>query len=182
MEYWKPIPGYEGLYEASTDGRIRTAEGKKTSNARYAIRIWKQRILSQKSEARKSGGHRDFRVSLWKDGKESTLLVSRLVALTWCDGYEEGLTVNHIDGNPENNASNNLEWVSLKDNIVHGFRTGLYPQKRCTLTTKDGSTFRFSSLAQASVFLNRNRSYVHGCVKRGRSVKATDGTIYSIAF
>lgn len=133
MENWKEIPGYEGLYEASDCGRIRTCEGKTTSNARFPKRVWKQRILKTKVEKRKNGKLQDERVNLWKDGKEKTLLVSRLVALTWCDGYSEGATVNHIDGNPSNNSSSNLEWVSLKENIEHGFETGLYStQKRCT--------------------------------------------------
>lgn len=130
MEQWKMIPGYEGLYEASTHGQIRTAEGKTTSNARYPKRVWKQRVLKQKYAYRKSGHLKDARVCLWKDGKEKTFLVSRLVAMTWCDGYADGLTVNHKDGNPLNNNSDNLEWVSLAENIRHGFKTGLYPQSK----------------------------------------------------
>lgn len=46
MEKWRDIPGYEALYQASTEGRIRTCEGKTTRNARFAKRVWKQRILS----------------------------------------------------------------------------------------------------------------------------------------
>jgi hypothetical protein len=128
MEQWKAIPGYEGLYEASTLGQIRTVEGKITSNARYPRRVWKQRILKLKYELRKSGQHKDARVCLWKDGKEKTFLVSRLVAMTWCRGYAEGLTVNHKDGNPMNNYYENLEWITLADNIKHAMKNGLYPQ------------------------------------------------------
>lgn len=126
MEQWKMIPGYEGLYEASTLGQIRSAEGKITSNARYSRRVWKQRIIKQKYVNRKTGKCRDARVCLWKDGKEKTHLVSRLVAMTWCNGYADGLTVNHKDGNPLNNNYKNLEWMSLADNIRHGFKNGLY--------------------------------------------------------
>ena len=130
MEQWKAIPGYEGLYEASNLGRIRTAEGKTTSSARFPHRVWKQRIMKQKYQKRKSGSGEDARICLWKDGQEKTFLVARLVALTWCDGYTDGLTVNHKDGNPVNNCSDNLEWVSLSDNIKHAFRAGLYPQSK----------------------------------------------------
>ena len=125
MEKWRDIPGYEGLYQASDLGQIRTCEGKITSNARYAKRVWKQRTLKQKLNKNKKG-RIDARVHLWKDGKERTWLVSRLVALTWCDGYAEGLTVNHKNGNPLDNAATNLEWISRKANIQHGFKTGLY--------------------------------------------------------
>ena len=99
-ENWKAIPGYEGLYEASTLGRIRTAEGKTTSSRRFFKRVWKQRILKGRA------------VSLWKDGKEKDWLVARLVAMTWIDGYCEGMTVNHKDRNRFNNNIDNLEWLS----------------------------------------------------------------------
>ena len=138
MEQWKMIPGYEGLYEASTYGQIRTAEGKTTSNARYPKRVWKQRILKLKYVHRKNGRLKDARVCLWKDGKEKTFLVSRLVAMTWCDGYADGLTVNHKDGNPLNNDCSNLEWISLAENIRHGFRTGLYPHGKTAQHTAAG--------------------------------------------
>lgn len=45
MEVWKDIPNYEGLYQASSLGRIRTCENKVTSNARYSTRVWKSRLI-----------------------------------------------------------------------------------------------------------------------------------------
>ena len=120
---WKDIPGFEGIYQASNTGSIRTKPGKVTSNKRYARREWKTRVLKVKYPQRR---RKDARVTLWKDGKESDHLVSRLVAMTWVDGYAPGLTVNHIDGNPENNAIENLEWLSLADNVRKGFETGLF--------------------------------------------------------
>lgn len=182
MEDWKPIPGYEGLYEASTQGRIRTAFGKRTSNARYPVRIWEQRVLKQKREKRREGGPSDSRVSLWKDGKETTCLVARLIALAWCEGYKDGYTVNHIDGNPENNASKNLEWVDLKANIRHGFENGLYKtQKHCALVSKDGNSYEFRSQAEASRFLNRNAGYINYCIKRKKDAYSTSGEVYKVA-
>lgn len=180
MENWKPIPGYEGLYEASDCGRIRTCDGKATSNARFPKRVWQQRILKPKTETRKSGRFRDERVNLWKDGKEKTLLVARLVALTWCDGYQEGYTVNHIDGNPTNNKASNLEWVSLKENILHGFETGLYPQIPCSLIAEDGERLSFRSMSQASIFLDRNPSYIHNCIKYDKNAVSASGQAYQI--
>lgn len=129
MEQWKDIPGYEGLYQASTQGRIRTCEGKITSSARFEKRVWKQRILKQKL-CKNRKGRTDARVSLWKDRKEKTWLVSRLVALTWCDGYADGLTVNHKNGNPLDNSAQNLEWMTRAANIQHGFKNGLYKNWR----------------------------------------------------
>ena len=131
MEEWKDIPGYEGLYQASTFGRIRTCEGKVTSSARFPHRVWKQRVLKQKM-CRNRKGRFDYRVELWNGKLHKTWLVSRLVAMTWCDGYRDGWTVNHINGDPLDNRSDNLEWLSLGDNIRHGFANGLYPQAKST--------------------------------------------------
>ena len=127
MERWKDIPGYEGIYQASDTGLIRTKPGKTTYTERHGVRHWKTRVLKPKCQIRKGNtGKRDARVNLWKDGKEKTWLVSRLVALTWCDGYSDGMTVDHIDGNPGNNSCTNLEWVSLTENIKRGWTNGMY--------------------------------------------------------
>ena len=129
MEEWKDIPGYEGLYQASINGEIRSCAGKVTSNARYGRRVWKQRIIKPKTSKGKNG-RTDFRVELWKNGEHMTWLVARLVALTWCAGYQNGWTVNHKNGIPTDNRAENLEWLSHGDNIRHGFATGLYPQAK----------------------------------------------------
>jgi len=172
MEKWKSIPGYEMLYEASSEGRIRTSEGKVTSSARFAHRVWKQRILKQKV-ARNKKGRTDCRVSLWKDGEERTWLVSRLVALTFCDGYSDGLTVNHIDGNPMNNRADNLEWVTLKKNIQEGFRTGLYAsQIPCEI-----NGVRYPSLSQAAKAIGRSRGYVTRCIIKGETPVPATGVV-----
>lgn len=179
MEEWKSIPGYEMLYEASSEGRIRTCEGKVTSNALYKHRVWKQRIMKQKCQ-RNNKGRLDYRVSLWKDGKEKTWLVARLVALTFCDGYSDGMTVNHIDGNNLNNKADNLEWCSLKDNIQKGFLDGLYRgiSKPVVFVGQDGKELYFRSLSEASRFLGRSITYItdsiakrEGILKEGYTIK-----------
>ncbi len=182
MENWKPIPGYEGIYEASDLGRIRTAEGKTTRNARFPVRIWKQRILKMKTQARKNGKHVDLRVSLWKDGKEKTKLVSRLIAMAWCPGYAEGMTVNHKDGNPLNNVPGNLEWISLKANVQHSFETGnATNQKSIKLISQDGHTVTFRSYSEASRSLGKNEGYVSCCMKRNRNIYDKNGNVYKVA-
>ena len=168
MERWKDIPGFEGLYQASDRGNIRTCEGKVTSSARFPHRVWKQRILKQKYQRRKSGAHADARVTMWKDGKEYTRLVSRLVAMTWRSGYADGLTVNHIDGDPMNNRAENLEWVSRAENIRKGFDEKLYStQVFISLVDSNGNRTQFRSMASASRYLGKSDGYISGMLAKG---------------
>ena len=175
MEIWKDIPGYEGLYQASNTGLIRSVEGKTTSSSRYAVRHWKSRILKGRGDNPKTGK----RVNLWKDGKPKDFLVARLVALTFLGEPQQGFTVNHKDGNRMNNAIDNLEWLSLADNIRHGFATGLYPQKSVTLVYENKST-TFPSYAKASAHIGRCSGYISDCIKKKRCAIANDGTEYKI--
>lgn len=57
--------------------------------------------------------------------KRVTTTIHRLVAKYFCEGYQEGLVVNHKDGNKLNNDYTNLEWISQSENVKHAFRTGL---------------------------------------------------------
>ena len=186
MELWKDIPNYEGIYQASTYGRIRSCEGKVTVNSNGLVRVWKQRILKLKSGKNSGRGINkdgDYRVSLWKDGKQKDHLVSRLIALTWVDGYEEGLTVNHIDGNYRNNISYNLEWVSMEDNIREGFRTGLYKKncKQISLTDSTGKDICFPSQLSAGRFLGRSNGYISTMINKGYTqATSVSGEKYTI--
>lgn len=174
-EQWKSIPGYEGIYEVSDIGRIRSCEGKTTQNRLRGTVHWKQRIIKQKYRARKGNSDKkDARVILWKDKEWKTFLVSRLVALAWCSGYSDGMTVNHIDGDPLNNKAVNLEWVSHADNIRKGFEDGLYKtQKAVTLTAANGERLSFRSMAEASRYIGRNNGYISNVLASGR--RSADG-------
>lgn len=181
-EEWKPIPGYEGIYEASNVGRIRTAPGKTTSNARYDVRIWKTRVM--KPKALQSRQRHDLRVTLWKDGSPKDYLVSRLVASAWIGSPADGMTVNHINGNYLDNRPENLEWVSLGENIKHGFGTGLYSsiQKPVSLIDPSGKKLDFSSCSAACRFLERNHNYLCTARRRGQtSVTSKSGLHYGVS-
>lgn len=168
QEIWKEIPGYEGLYEASTLGRIRTCEGKKTYSVLHGERVWKQRILKPKACA--DYAHCGYRVTLWKDKTPKDYLVARLVCTTFHENLiDTNMTVNHKDGNRLNNDINNLEWLSLADNIRHGFENNLYKQNKTILTNKEtGESFCFRSQSEAAKFLGRSHGYINNLISKNR--------------
>ena len=180
MEEWRDIPGYDGIYQASSLGRIRTCDGKTTYTERHGIRHWKQRTLKQKI-CKNKYGRCDARVSLWKDGKEKTVLVARAVASAFYG--ESDMTVNHKDGNSMNNSVENLEWISREDNIRHGFTTGLYDgiQKRVSIKNlSTGAVYSFNSLSKASSYIGRNKSYICIALKNGRNICDNSGNRYVV--
>ncbi len=170
-ELWRDIPNYEGLYQASTKGRIRTCEGKTTITEHHGVRHWKQRILKPKtSKARRE----DQRVTLWKDGKPKDYLVARLVALTWVEGFALDMTVNHIDGDYKNNNIENLEWLTLSDNVKHGFESGLYPSKKVKAINKiTGEETTYRSMAECCRAIGKSHGYISEYFKYGRTTNET---------
>jgi hypothetical protein len=166
MEEWKDIPGYEGLYQASSEGQVRSHPNKKTFTELRGVRSWKTRILKSRGDSYITGK----RASLWKDGKCKDWLQARLVALAWIPGYEDGMTVNHINGNRMDNRPANLEWLTLGDNIRHGYATGLYSNTQKAVALRDersGKVKFFPSMAEASRFLGKNDKYLSCRISRG---------------
>lgn len=132
------------------------------------LRVWQQRVLRQKHVANKHG-RVDPRIILYKNKTSRTFLVSRLVAMTFCNGYADELTVDHRDGNPLNNQSDNLEWVTRSDNIRRAFVSGAYSASCTPVVLSDGATKKaFPSLAAASRFLGKGNAYLRGVISKGR--------------
>lgn len=117
-EVWKDIEGYEGLYQVSNMGRVKSLE--RYVNFKNYMKRVSERILVV-SENR--GGY--LQVNLCKDGKAKGMRIHRIVAETFIPNHEGKRTVNHIDGNKKNNAVDNLEWATHKENLVHAYETGL---------------------------------------------------------
>lgn len=166
-EIWKDIPNYEGLYQASNLGRIRTCEGKITSNKRYKERHWQQRILKYRGENYKTG----YRVCLWKNGKGKDYLVARLVGMTFLGMENSHLTINHINGNRFDNRVENLEWCSLAENIRKGFETGLYKTqfkvKVINKETQEEKVFRSYTLADK--YMGKRIGYISSRLIKGKT-------------
>ena len=109
-EIWKDIPGYEGLYQVSNLGRFKALE--RTREGVNGSRIYKERILSPKVNF-----DRYYYISLTNGGKKTSFRAHRLVALAFLG--DSSLVIDHIDGNPLNNAVTNLRYVSQSENILN---------------------------------------------------------------
>lgn len=173
-EIWKPIKGFAG-YQVSNLGRVRTYN-KVTYTAHHGARHWRNRILAQK--LRKDNC---LQVNLWHNGKPITYYVHRLVAEAFLGEASSDMTVNHKDGNRQNNHVDNLEWLSRADNIRHGFDNDFYStQKCCELINMDGKIYYFQSLSQASKFLHRNTGYISNTLKKGGKITDVLGNEYTV--
>lgn len=164
-EIWKDIPNYSG-YQVSNLGRVRT-NNKVTHTDKHGDRHWKDRILKFKGKNYKTG----YRVDLWKNGKPNSFLVARLVAFTFYNKNIEDhkLTVNHIDGNRLNNNLQNLELITLKENIRHAFRTGLQKQIKVKIVDKITGTIIYpSSLVEGSKLINKYQGYLSLKIKSNK--------------
>lgn len=115
IEQWKPVPGYEGLYEVSDQGRVRSIPGERWNG--QAIHAFKGRVLKQ------ALGRRYLQVILSKNSKLRTARVHQLVAnafLPECPGVQ-GRTqgcyhIDHINNDPLDNRAVNLQWLLHYEN------------------------------------------------------------------
>lgn len=111
-EVWGPVVGYEGLYEVSNIGRIRSLD-RILSGKRGIVRI-RGRLLSTYVH---NTGY--VCIGLSKNGAKSHLKVHRLVAFNFVPGYDPMKWVNHIDEDKANPHYTNLEWVTPQENALH---------------------------------------------------------------
>ena len=112
MELWKNIEGYEGKYQISNKGNVKSLFDNK-GNERELIR--KARI----------GNTGYYYVNLWLGCKSKSKKIHRLVAEHFIDNPDNKPCVNHKDGNKLNNTVENLEWCTLSENSKHAVEHGL---------------------------------------------------------
>ncbi len=118
-EIFKPIKGYEGLYEISNLGRVKSLSkpiGKRMKPENFL----KISIVNGYAM-----------VCLCKNSKIFNASVHRLIAEAFIPNPSQKKTVNHIDGNRLNNDISNLEWLTQSENNRHAYRTGLKDPKSC---------------------------------------------------
>lgn len=122
IEIWKPIEGYEGLYEVSNLGRVRSTGNCNAKGYKGKIKILKP--------SKQGNGY--LIVSLCKDNKKRTKLVHRLVGFAFIpnDNPKYKNTINHINEDKTDNRACNLEWCSQQYNNTYNNRNWKAAAKR----------------------------------------------------
>ena len=121
MEIWKDIKGYEGLYQVSNLGRVKSFD-RWVKGSYNGLQFKKGKILKP------SIGHFYFQVSLVNiNGEKNSYTIHRLVAESFLPNPENKTEIDHIDTNPLNNNVENLKWCTHKENM----NNPITKQKRC---------------------------------------------------
>ena len=138
MEIWKDIPGYEGEYQASTMGRIKSLErkvrGKNPYTGKEFLRTVPERILRPGSYCK--SGHLSVILRKGTSGQP----VHQLVMRTFVGAPPPGMEVLHKNGNPQDNRLDNLRYGTRTQNILDVYRQGGKWRK---LTVDDVESIRF---------------------------------------
>lgn len=135
-EIWKDIEGYEGFYQVSSFGNVRSLDrtvifermGKTTS------RHWKGQPLKLKLN---DYGYFCVHLRKGQEDKQNHITVHCLVAKAFIANSEGKPTVNHKDGVKTNNHYSNLEWSTEKEQIDHAIANGLVELRGSTIYTKE---------------------------------------------
>lgn len=107
-EIWKEVPGFEGLYQVSNYGQIRSTPRRGTAGGIMKGHIDKKGYIN---------------ITLRKDGTQYTQKLHRLIAITFIPNPNNYPEVNHKDENKQNNRVDNLEWCTTSYNHEYGTRT-----------------------------------------------------------
>ena len=118
-EFWEDVPGYEGMYQASTKGRARSID-RVVPHKRMGKQTVHGRMLIARPD---QDGY--LRVQLCRHGKIKVWGIHQLVALCFVNNPDGKPTVNHIDGDKLNNTPRNLEWATRREQEDHARDHGL---------------------------------------------------------
>lgn len=156
-EIWKPVAGYEGVYEVSNFGNMKSLQ------RRYAS----ERIL-RKTKDRK--GYEQ--VNLRKDGKRQCCKVHRLVAEAFIPNPDKLSQVNHKDENKSNNRVENLEWCTAAYNSNYGTRIERIAEKhrkKISQYTIEGQFIKeYNSVSEAAKEMSGTCDFIYKCATKER--------------
>jgi hypothetical protein len=156
-EIWENIEGFEGLYQVSNMGRVRSLDREDAQG-----RGWKGRMLSSKL---RKNGYRE--VIICRDGKRKYMLVHRLVAEAFLSNQDNLPQVNHKDEDKGNNRVENLEWCDSKYNNNYGNhikRVAEAREKPIYVVTNSGHRYYFSGVSKAARLLGLHYQNITACL------------------
>ena len=156
-ETWKNIKGYEGLYQVSNTGRVKSLGNRKTR---------KEKLKSTRND---TNGYE--KVDLCKNGKIKTFYIHRLVAQAFIPNTNKFKEINHKDENSSNNKVENLEWCTRRYNVNYGSRNKKASDTQMGNKGKVIKQFNINgdvlgiwkSMRQASKELNINVGNISNC-------------------
>ena len=138
MENWKDVPGYNGRYQVSDQGRVRNTKSGRMLKSHTQGRGYMQAMLS-------------------KDGRRSYPLVHRLVAQAFIPNPGNKPHINHKNGIKTDNDASNLEWCTMSENLLHRHRILKQPGGRCkpVVCLNTGQTFPSAKAAAEALGVHR---------------------------
>lgn len=161
-EIWKDIKGYEGLYQISNFGNVK-------SLPKFRVKYHTGEIILKQQNS--ANGYKQ--INLYKNNKHRTEKIHRLVAEAFIPNPENKPEVNHIDGDKTNNYIGNLEWNTRKENGKHAWNIGLFKhysppppkqKKKVNQYSLDGKFIRtWNGLVDASRELNISHDGICNC-------------------
>lgn len=126
-EVWKDVVGYEGIYQVSNFGKIRSVDRHVTYYNTFAnkecVKFLRGKVL--KLQVSKHGYYTICATTLDRDTVRKTISVHRIVAEAFLKNPENKPTVNHKNGNKLDNSVLNLEWATVSENVQHAYDSGL---------------------------------------------------------
>lgn len=181
MEIWRAIIGYEGLYEASDLGRIRSCDRIIIGNSRWGKPRnihFKETILQQSIGA---NGYKN--VTLSKNGKTKTIEVHKLVYEAFNGKVPDNMQVNHIDENHHNNNLSNLNLLTPKENTNYGYhnrRVSKTKSKKVYQYDKSHKLIdEYASTKDAATKNGFDQATISACARGKKGYKTYKGCIWS---
>lgn len=170
-EIWKPVVGYEGLYEVSSYGNVRSLDRvvTKRNGVNHTV---VGRVLSERIS------NKGYRIASIRDAHKQpkTYSVHRLVMEAFCGKRPVGKEINHIDGNRLNNRLENLEYVTHTENMKHAFENNLMNvtarSKKVLIYNETGTKIaEYYSAREAGRELGIDGSYIAKSCRNGTKIR-----------
>lgn len=162
-EIWADIPEYEGLYQVSNTGKVKSLNYNKKKDYHKELKL-------------NINKHGYVQVHLSKNGYKKIYTVHRLVAITFIPNPNNYPVINHIDGNKQNNIISNLEWCTIDYNSQHAVENNLIKTKDDSIKAVKVVCLNtgeiFNSIKSAAEQYNINQHDISSCCSKTKNKSA----------